>query len=150
MRPLDLELEITESILLDDEHVSSQNLRTFRSAGIQIALDDFGTGYSSLSYLQRYPVDRIKIDRSFVTQLTDGHVSVEITQAIVTLAHAMDLDVTAEGVETEAQATILGTLGCNILQGFLFSGGVDADRIAAVFAAPQNAAVATRRGDAKP
>ncbi len=138
MRPHDLELEITESILLDDEHVSSQNLRTFRAAGIHIALDDFGTGYSSLSYLKRYPVDRIKIDRSFVTQLADGHVSVAITEAIVTLAHAMELEVTAEGVETEEQASILGRLGCNTLQGFLFSSGVSAERITEIFAAPEN------------
>ena len=135
MHPTDLELEITESILLDDEHITAQNLRTFRDAGIHIALDDFGTGYSSLSYLKRYPVDRIKIDRSFVMQLAEGHVSVAITQAIVTLAHAMDLHVTAEGVETESQATILGQLGCNTLQGFLFSGGVPAERICALFSA---------------
>jgi len=133
MLPEDLELEITESILLDDEHVSAANLRTFRDAGIHIALDDFGTGYSSLSYLKRYPVDRIKIDRSFVSQLADGHVSVAITQAIVTLAHAMDIEVTAEGVETEGQATLLGRMGCNTLQGFLFSGGVSRERIASIF-----------------
>ena len=139
MRPSDLELEITESILLDDEHVSSQNLRTFRTAGIKIALDDFGTGYSSLSYLKRYPVDRIKIDRSFVSQLAEGHVSVSITQAIVTLAHAMDIEVTAEGVETEIQATILGQMGCNVLQGFLFSSGVPREKIVDVFADPANA-----------
>jgi diguanylate cyclase (GGDEF)-like protein len=141
MRPNDLELEITESILLDDEHVSSQNLRTFRTAGIQIALDDFGTGYSSLSYLKRYPVDRIKIDRSFVSQLADGHDSVAITKAIVTLAHAMDLEVTAEGVETEDQASILGKMGCNILQGFLFSSGVPAARIVEILSDPANAMV---------
>ena len=142
MRPADLELEITESILLDDEHVSGENLQTFRAAGIHIALDDFGTGYSSLSYLKRYPVDRLKIDRSFVMQLAEGHVSVAITQAIVTLAHAMDLQVTAEGVETEAQAVILGQMGCNTLQGFLFSGGVPADQISTVFG---SRADATRR-----
>ena len=145
MRPTDLELEITESILLDDEHVSAQNLRTFRAAGIHIALDDFGTGYSSLSYLKRYPVDRIKIDRSFVSQLSEGHMSVAITQAIVTLAHAMEIEVTAEGVETEAQADILGRLGCNTLQGFLFSGGVPADRIVAIFADKANAIERQRR-----
>ena len=147
MRPVDLELEITESILLDDEHVSAQNLRTFRAAGIHIALDDFGTGYSSLSYLKRYPVDRIKIDRSFVSQLAEGHVSVAITQAIVTLAHAMDIEVTAEGVETENQAAILGRLGCNILQGFLFSGGVPADKITAIFADKVNAPDRRRRSN---
>jgi len=145
MRPTDLELEITESILLDDEHVSAQNLRTFRAAGIHIALDDFGTGYSSLSYLKRYPVDRIKIDRSFVSQLSEGHMSVAITQAIVTLAHAMEIEVTAEGVETETQADILGRLGCNTLQGFLFSGGVPADRITAIFADKANAIERRRR-----
>ncbi|MEO5807773.1 bifunctional diguanylate cyclase/phosphodiesterase [Devosia sp.] len=139
MRPTDLELEITESILLDDEHVSSQNLRTFRASGIHIALDDFGTGYSSLSYLKRYPVDRIKIDRSFINQLSEGHVSVAIAQAMVTLAHAMDIEVTAEGVETEQQAGILATLGCNTLQGFLFSAAVPRDRIEAMFADPVNA-----------
>ncbi|WEK05160.1 MAG: EAL domain-containing protein [Candidatus Devosia phytovorans] len=133
MQPGDLELEITESILLDDEHVSSENLRKLRAAGIHIALDDFGTGYSSLSYLKRYPVDRVKIDRSFVIQLAEGHVSVDITRAIVTLAHAMDLEVTAEGVETEGQADILGQLGCNTLQGFLFSGGVTEEQILARF-----------------
>ncbi|UJW87043.1 putative bifunctional diguanylate cyclase/phosphodiesterase [Devosia sp. SL43] len=148
MRPLDLELEITESILLDDEHISSQNLRTFRTAGVHIALDDFGTGYSSLSYLKRYPVDRIKIDRSFVSQLAEGHVSVAITQAIVTLAHAMDIEVTAEGVETEGQAAILGKLGCNTLQGFLFSGGVVPGRIAEIFADPANAVTRRRRKSA--
>jgi diguanylate cyclase (GGDEF)-like protein len=148
MRPLDLELEITESILLDDEHISSQNLRTFRTAGVHIALDDFGTGYSSLSYLKRYPVDRIKIDRSFVSQLTEGHVSVAITQAIVTLAHAMDIEVTAEGVETEGQATILGKLGCNTLQGFLFSGGVAPEKITEIFADPANAPTRRRRKSA--
>ncbi|WP_137152860.1 EAL domain-containing protein [Devosia sp. FKR38] len=141
MRPNDLELEITESILLDDEHVSSQNLRTFRTAGIKIALDDFGTGYSSLSYLKRYPVDRIKIDRSFVNQLAEGHDSVAITRAIVTLAHAMDLEVTAEGVETEDQASILAQMGCNMLQGFLFSSGVPRERIVDIFADPANALV---------
>ena len=148
MRPLDLELEITESILLDDEHISSQNLRTFRTAGVHIALDDFGTGYSSLSYLKRYPVDRIKIDRSFVSQLADGHVSVAITQAIVTLAHAMDIEVTGEGVETEGQANILGKLGCNTLQGFLFSGGVSPARITEIFADPANAPARRRRTSA--
>ena len=148
MRPTDLELEITESILLDDEHVSAQNLRTFRAAGIHIALDDFGTGYSSLSYLKRYPVDRIKIDRSFVSQLAEGHMSVAITQAIVSLAHAMEIEVTAEGVETEDQAAILGQLGCNTLQGFLFSGGVAAEQITAVFADAANAMERRRSGAA--
>lgn len=145
MRMDDLELEITESILLDDEHVSAKNLLLLRDSGIHVALDDFGTGYSSLSYLKRYPVDRIKIDRSFVSQLASGHMSVAITRALVTLAHAMSIQVTAEGVETEEQANILGELGCNTLQGFLFSPSVPADRIGEIFSEPQNEPQRRRR-----
>jgi EAL domain-containing protein (putative c-di-GMP-specific phosphodiesterase class I) len=126
MSPSDLELEITESILLDDEQIVAASLRTFRGAGIRIALDDFGTGYSSLNYLKRYPVDCIKIDRSFVSQLEEGSVSVAIVQAMVTLAHALDIEVTAEGVETEEQKRILTQMGCNTLQGFLLSAPVPA------------------------
>ena len=124
MSPSDLELEITESILLDDEQVAAASLRTFRGAGIRIALDDFGTGYSSLNYLKRYPVDCIKIDRSFVSQLEEGSVSVAIVQAMVTLAHALGIEVTAEGVETEEQKRILIQMGCNTFQGFLLSAPV--------------------------
>ncbi len=145
MRADDLELEITESILLDHEHVSSRNLMTFREAGIHLALDDFGTGYSSLSYLKRYPVDRIKIDRSFVNQLAPGHVNVPITQALVTLAHAMNIHVTAEGVETEEQAAILAKMGCNTFQGYLFSPAVSRDQITEIFDSPQNKPERRRR-----
>jgi len=121
MRPGDLELEITESVLLEDECVASAALHAFRQAGIKIALDDFGTGYSSLNYLKRYPVDRIKIDRSFVSQLARRSSSSAIVQAMVTLAHALDIEVTAEGVETQEQMEILVEMGCNTLQGFLLS-----------------------------
>ncbi len=121
MRPADLELEITESILLEEASDAAEALHLFRSAGIKIALDDFGTGYSSLNYLKRYPVDRIKIDRSFVSQLAPGSVSVAIVQAMVTLAHALKIAVTAEGVETQAQQNVLMELGCNVYQGFLLS-----------------------------
>jgi diguanylate cyclase (GGDEF)-like protein len=135
MRAEDLEMEITEGILIEDDQASQHVLRSLRAIGIHIALDDFGTGYSSLSYLKRYPVDRIKIDRSFVAQLAEGHVSVAIVEAIVRLAHAMQIDVTAEGVETEQQAAILTRLGCNVLQGFLFSTPVSAEAILMRFAA---------------
>jgi diguanylate cyclase (GGDEF)-like protein len=121
MRPADLELEITEGILLEDASVSTEALEIFRSAGIRIALDDFGTGYSSLNYLKRYPVDRIKIDRSFVSQLTPGSVSIPIVQAMVSLAHALKIEVTAEGVETPEQIDVLATMTCNAYQGFLLS-----------------------------
>ncbi|HTM76984.1 MAG TPA: bifunctional diguanylate cyclase/phosphodiesterase [Devosia sp.] len=138
MRPTDLELEITESILLDDEYVSAQNLRTLRASGIHIALDDFGTGYSSLSYLKRYPVDRIKIDRSFVSQLAPGSVSIAIVQAMVTLAHALDIEVTAEGVETAEQMQVLNDLGCNVYQGYLLSTPVTPAVLERVLAEPQS------------
>ncbi len=121
MRPQDLEIEITESILLDDELAASDAIHSFRRAGIKIALDDFGTGYSSLNYLKRYPVDRIKIDRSFISQLSHGGTSVAIVQALVTLAHALDIEVTAEGVETDEQHRVLAAMGCNTFQGYLFS-----------------------------
>ena len=136
MRPEDLELEITEGILLEEASDAAEALRVFRSAGIKIALDDFGTGYSSLNYLKRYPVDRIKIDRSFVSQLAPGSVSVAIVQAMVTLAHALHIEVTAEGVETHEQAKVLDELGCNIYQGFLFSAPVTSPSLESLLRQP--------------
>ena len=133
MRPEDLELEITEGILLEDEMAVTETLRNLRGAGIKIALDDFGTGYSSLNYLKRYAVDRIKIDRSFVSQLAEGGVSAAIVQAMITLAHAMGIKVTAEGVETEQQRAALAAMGCNTCQGYLFSPAVSADALEALF-----------------
>jgi diguanylate cyclase (GGDEF)-like protein len=121
MRPEDLEVEITEGILLEDECIASETIDRLRSAGIRIALDDFGTGYSSLNYLKRYPVDRIKIDRSFVSQLSDTAATNAIVQAMVTLAHALGIEVTAEGIETEEQFKVLSAMGCNTFQGFLLS-----------------------------
>lgn len=126
MRPQDLEIEITESILLDDELAASDAIRSFRSAGIKIALDDFGTGYSSLNYLKRYPVDRIKIDRSFISQLSNAGASIAIVQALVTLAHALGIEVTAEGVETDEQYRVLASMGCNTFQGYRFSKPLEA------------------------
>jgi diguanylate cyclase (GGDEF)-like protein len=137
MSPTALELEITEGVLLEEASDAAEALRMFRAAGIRIALDDFGTGYSSLNYLKRYPVDRIKIDRSFVSQLTSGSVSIAIVQAMVTLAHALGIEVTAEGVETDEQLAILTQLGCNAFQGFLLSPPVDLPTLSARFdAAP--------------
>jgi EAL domain-containing protein (putative c-di-GMP-specific phosphodiesterase class I) len=133
MRPVDLELEITENILLADEQTTSETLRTFRAAGIKIALDDFGTGYSSLNYLKRYAVDRIKIDRSFVGQMPEDAVSVAIVQAMMTLAGAMNIDVTAEGVETAAQRDALVALGCDALQGYLYSPAIPVELVEELF-----------------
>jgi len=136
MQPEDLEIEITESILLDDELAASDAIRSFRRAGIKIALDDFGTGYSSLNYLKRYPVDRIKIDRSFISQLSNVGASVAIVQALVTLAHALDIEVTAEGVETDEQYRVLASMGCNTFQGYRFSMPLEAAALEALLAAP--------------
>ncbi|MDB5506322.1 MAG: hypothetical protein JWR75_960 [Devosia sp.] len=133
MLPSCLELEITENILIDDESQISDTLRTFRAAGIRIALDDFGTGYSSLNYLKRYAVDRIKVDRSFVQQLPDDAVSYAIVQAMVMLAKAMGISVTAEGVELESQRRVLEKLGCDVLQGFLFSPAIVEFKLEALF-----------------
>ena len=138
MRPEDLELEITEGILIEEASEVTEAIRLLRSAGIKVALDDFGTGYSSLNYLKRYPVDRIKIDRSFVSQLSVGNVSVAIVQAMVTLAHALHIDVTAEGVETHEQAKVLMDLGCNVYQGFLFAAPVSPGSLEALLQQPQS------------
>jgi diguanylate cyclase (GGDEF)-like protein len=121
LEPQRLELEVTESVLLDVAEYSSLTLNTLRSAGVRIALDDFGTGYSSLSYLHKFSVDKIKIDRSFVQNLDSDSASDAIVQAMVDLARAMHVDVTAEGVETAGQREFLRKIGCNELQGYLFS-----------------------------
>ena len=136
MRPVDLEIEITEGILLDDESTAASTIRSFREAGIRIALDDFGTGYSSLNYLKRYPVDRIKIDRSFIAQLSTANASNAIVQAMVTLAHALGIEVTAEGVETDEQFRVLIAMGCNTFQGYLFATPLTVGDIEARFSAP--------------
>jgi diguanylate cyclase (GGDEF)-like protein len=126
MSPDRLEIEITESTLLDGSDASINGLKALRAAGVKIALDDFGTGYSSLSYLMRLEVDRIKIDKSFVRHLGESAQSCSIVQAIVTMAHAVGVAVTAEGVETEYQQDFLAKVGCNNLQGYLLSPPVSA------------------------
>jgi EAL domain-containing protein (putative c-di-GMP-specific phosphodiesterase class I) len=133
MRAIDLELEITEGILLEDEAVAAETLRKFRAAGIKIALDDFGTGYSSLNYLKRYAVDRVKIDRSFISQLGEDKTSLAIVEAMVTLAHAMGIEVTAEGVETRNQFQMLRDMQCNTFQGYLMSAPVTPDALSGLF-----------------
>jgi diguanylate cyclase (GGDEF)-like protein len=116
-----LELEITETVLIRDDEVALATLHQLRSIGVHIALDDFGTGYSSLSYLQRFPFDKVKIDRSFISDVTTPGGSSSIIQAVVTIAMARDMVTTAEGVETAEQLEILRALGCTQMQGYLFS-----------------------------
>jgi len=116
-----LELEITENAMMEDEEQASRALQELKSHGVRIALDDFGTGYSSLSYVKRFPVDSIKIDRSFVHELVDDPDARAIITAIVAMAHELDLTVVAEGVETEQQEQFLRGLRCDELQGFRFA-----------------------------
>ncbi len=116
-----IEIEITEGVLLNDDHSTQIVLRDLRHLGFSIALDDFGTGYSSLGYLSRYPVDKIKIDRSFVSNLGNDPEAEAVIRAIVKLSKALNLNIVAEGVETRAQKSLLRQCGCNIIQGFLFS-----------------------------
>src|SRR5258708_6349184 len=116
-----LELEITEAVLIRDDEAALDMLHQLRAIGVRIALDDFGTGYSSLNYLPRFPFDKIKIDRSFINDLTDIDGSSSIVQAVVNIAVARNMTTTAEGVETQQQLDLLRSLGCNQMQGYLFS-----------------------------
>ncbi|CAN7456814.1 putative bifunctional diguanylate cyclase/phosphodiesterase [Rhizobacter sp. LjRoot28] len=114
-----LELEITESLLIDKRSSVREDLETLAAAGITIALDDFGTGYSALSYLTHFPVHTLKIDRSFVKDLPDNRQSGELAKAIVSLGRSLNMELVAEGVETEEQAQVLAALGCQLAQGYL-------------------------------
>lgn len=119
--PAQLCLEITETTLMADAEVSMAVLGELRDLGVQLAVDDFGTGYSSLAYLKRFPVTVVKIDRSFVRGLGEDPDDTAIVGAIVSLARALNMDVTAEGVETELQLCELRRLGCRRVQGFLLA-----------------------------
>ena len=114
-----LELELTESLVMRDVAGSSTQLQKLRDLGVQVAIDDFGTGYSSLAYLQRLPIDRLKIDRAFIKDLGGDPDTKPLAQAIIGLAHALDMEVVAEGIETTAQLEILRGMGCEIGQGYL-------------------------------
>jgi EAL domain-containing protein (putative c-di-GMP-specific phosphodiesterase class I) len=116
-----LELEITESVLMQNNEATLRTLHQFRELGVRIAMDDFGTGYSSLSYLRSFPFDKIKIDRSFIDDLLNSANSLKIVQAVASLASGLDMSTTAEGVETEWQLEIIRAAGCTEMQGYLFS-----------------------------
>ena len=125
--PHDLELEITESTIMQEDEQTDDAFRDLHALGVQIALDDFGTGYSSLSYLRRFAVDRVKIDRSFVARIPHDREDMAVTAAIVAMAHQLLIPVVGEGVETLEQARSLSELGCDELQGFLLSPPLEAE-----------------------
>lgn len=125
--PADLELEITESVIMESVQHCLGVLNAIREMGVRIAIDDFGTGFSSLSYLSRLPVDSLKIDRSFVVDMTAGPQGLSLVTTIINLAHSLKLNVVAEGVETEEQSRLLRLLGCDDIQGYLHSEPLPAD-----------------------
>ena len=121
LEPALLELEITESIFMENAADAMKILLAFKDMGIKIALDDFGTGYSSLSYLKKFPLDTLKIDRMFVMDLTHDAGDAAICSTIISLAHKFNMDVVAEGVETREQLIILRAFQCDEFQGHFFS-----------------------------
>ena len=124
-----LKLEITESAVMDNAETAVQLLRRLKALGVQLSIDDFGTGYSSLGYLHRFPVDTLKIDRSFIGRIGEAADNIEIVRTVVSLAENMGMEVVAEGVETLAQLSQLRKLNCQYGQGYLFSRPVDASAI---------------------
>jgi diguanylate cyclase (GGDEF)-like protein len=133
-----LKLEITESTVMQDAPVTLTRLNELKELGVRLAIDDFGTGYSSLGYLKRFPVDTLKIDRSFVKGLSPDGGDSAIVRAVVTVAKSLNMDVTAEGVETEGQLAELRALGCDRWQGFLFARPVSPERVAPLLALDQS------------
>lgn len=125
--PFLLELEITEGIMMENVHANIQLLHSLQKAGISLAIDDFGTGYSSMSYLKRFPIDQLKIDRSFVHDIQSGGGA--IISAILAMAHSLGISVVAEGVETDAQLTFLEKMNCDIAQGFYFARPMPAEEL---------------------
>jgi diguanylate cyclase (GGDEF)-like protein/PAS domain S-box-containing protein len=127
LAPRSLKLEITESVVMENIDTATEMLRQLRGLGVQLSIDDFGTGYSSLSYLHRFPIDTLKVDRSFVMRMADNNENSEIVRTILMLAQNLGMDVVAEGVETREQLALLRKLGCEYGQGYLFSKPVGAD-----------------------
>lgn len=136
LNPRDLEIELTESILLDESEENIGKMKRLHDAGITISIDDFGTGYSSLSYLKRFPIDVLKIDRTFVNEIGNGPDGESIVKAIVSLADSLGLKIIAEGIETANQLEFLSGLKCKRIQGFFFYRPVSADEIAELLALP--------------
>jgi EAL domain-containing protein (putative c-di-GMP-specific phosphodiesterase class I) len=127
--PTCLKLEITETAVMENAETAISMLKSIKELGVKISIDDFGTGYSSLSYLHKFPIDTLKIDRSFVNSIDDGSENEEIVRTIVALAKALNLTVVAEGIENVNQFQYLSMLGCESGQGYLFSRPLPATEI---------------------
>lgn len=134
LAPRYLEVELTESVMLGDSSVAETEMAELRALGVSLSLDDFGTGYSSLGYLSRFPLDKLKIDQTFVRNITTEQRSAAIAQATIALAQGLSLSVVAEGVETIGQRDFLGLIGCDVMQGYLYSRPVPAHEMAALLA----------------
>jgi diguanylate cyclase (GGDEF)-like protein/PAS domain S-box-containing protein len=131
-----LELELTESMLVDDVEAAMKTMSALKAMGIRLSLDDFGTGYSSLSYLKRFPIDTLKIDKSFVREIPTDPRSFAVTDGIITLGHRLGLSVLAEGVETAEQLSLLYDSGCDLVQGYLFCRPVPAEQLTMLLREP--------------
>jgi EAL domain-containing protein (putative c-di-GMP-specific phosphodiesterase class I) len=127
LAPENLKLEITESAIMEDAEGALSMLRRLKNKGIKLSIDDFGTGYSSLSYLQKFPVDTLKVDRSFISGMNLNEENVAIVRAVLVLAKSMGLEVVAEGVEEPEELNLLKGLDCEYVQGFYFSRPLDTD-----------------------
>jgi len=134
--PYQLELEITEGCLVSDVDETVEKLRQIRALGVALAVDDFGTGYASLAYLKRLPLDRLKIDQSFVRGIPSSPNDCALVRAIIGMARNLNLEVIAEGVEYQTQIDFLCTAGCGEIQGFLLSPPISADAFAVRFPVP--------------
>jgi EAL domain-containing protein (putative c-di-GMP-specific phosphodiesterase class I) len=131
-----LGLEMTESSLIPDMHTALEVLGSLRRLGVSLLMDDFGTGYSSLSYLHSFPIDVIKIDRSFVGRMTEGDQPLQIVRTIIELARVLGMDVVAEGIETCEQYLLLRELGCRFGQGYLFARPLPAEKVTSLLELP--------------
>ena len=133
LKPSALELEITESVLMEDTESAVATVQKLRGLGVKLSIDDFGTGYSSLSYLKRFPVDYLKIDHSITDGLEQDPKNAAVAEAAITLAHALGEKVVAEGVETEEQLERLRRMGCDLAQGYYFWKPLPAEAASEVF-----------------
>jgi EAL domain-containing protein (putative c-di-GMP-specific phosphodiesterase class I) len=133
LQPARLVLEMTESMLVHDNRATLERLQSLRALGVGLSIDDFGTGYSSLSYLESFPVDSLKMDRSFIVGITREQGKAPLAQAVVALGRTLGLRVVAEGIETTEQWDYLRNLGCDLGQGFLMSKPLPAEELEAVF-----------------